>query len=1081
MRLALLALLTLLHVFTLSGGTVSAETIHVPPDSIPDRVTIKSLFIFQGSDTVRLGERLLVPGTDYRFHQGSGYFELLFATDTVSDTLVIRFDPVPEWVTRTVGPELPPVRQDRPSVAVPFAGEGTQTTLPTGGDVTVRGAKTFRVSTQTSGDADFGQSLDLSISGELTKGLQVSGSISDRGYDPTYGYANSRVSELDQVKLRVWSQQVDAQIGDIVMDMYGPSGAGRSVSGASVKVAFPTWHTSAAVARPRGRQETYKSYASDGFQGPYRITQGGGARPIVPGSEVVWLDGRRLERGADKDYTIDYALGEVTFGPQLPVDSRSRIEIDYEPLATEFRQELLSFGGGVNTRDSSLYLDLQVSREADDENDPLLGEFSDRDRALLASAGDGLVFRSGVREDSTGAYELIADSLPDSVFQYVGDGFGEYEVRFSYVGVGEGEYLFRGSGRYDFVGADSGDYLPIVVLTPPERTDRARARLGARIGDVSEVSADFRLSDFDQNVLSSLDDGDNDALFYEVASRNQWEWRGGESWVNVAHRYRQQNYNELARVDSTDLERRFLYPEHYSPVADQRMSGVDWRLGVSPKVAVAGAAERLEFSDHFLSTRTQVSLLADPTKWLSATLSGERINAFVDSSAGGTSGDGTLIGAVLSLRPEGVLRYRLSWNSDERSHSYRYVESGTRYHQFQSEVIGEHETVRYEFFAQDSSIAGVWTDDVTRHRVIAQSERQLGKLRLKTTLSQQWLDAATGDETQSLGRLNGQYRSTKDRLFVEVGYSLSDERRNARGVTYLEVEPGQGDYIFEDSAYIPAEDGDYIRVEEILSDAARVQRGVRSFVLQKNWGLVNVSLSSSLEEEVRADNALSWKWAVPFLIDRDKDYYYFNRRRDGQVQIGPVRGFYAVTLQVNDREEQRAVAGSSPINRKTSYRATLKQAVNQTFLSQEAERFTFDRDAYYTAATVGSGYRLAVSLRQVFGAGEVGVGGEYRRAEDNGGGVSRALAAELSGRWRPFEQSEFRANVELYRQQLKNLLSTASYVLTDNRPGTEGSEWRVSYRQTVRKGLRIDLSVSGRHADNRTARVLARGEVVATF
>ena len=37
---------------------------------------------------------------------------------------------------------------------------------------------------------------------------------------------------------------------------------------------------------------------------------------IVAGSENVWLNGIRLNRGEENDYTIDYSIGEIFFMPK---------------------------------------------------------------------------------------------------------------------------------------------------------------------------------------------------------------------------------------------------------------------------------------------------------------------------------------------------------------------------------------------------------------------------------------------------------------------------------------------------------------------------------------------------------------------------------------------------------------------------------------------------------------------------------------------------------------------------------------------------------------------------------------------
>lgn len=76
-------------------------------------------------------------------------------------------------------------------------------------------------------------------------------------------------------------------------------------------------------------------------------------------------------------------------------------------------------------------------REGDDREQMLIGELSDLERSALEQGGDADIFQSGVTSDSAGDYDLIVDSLPDSVFSYAGAGGGEFRIVFTYVGSGE--------------------------------------------------------------------------------------------------------------------------------------------------------------------------------------------------------------------------------------------------------------------------------------------------------------------------------------------------------------------------------------------------------------------------------------------------------------------------------------------------------------------------------------------------------------------------------------------------------------------------------------------------------------------
>ena len=52
--------------------------------------------------------------------------------------------------------------------------------------------------------------------------------------------------------------------------------------------------------------------------------------PFVGGQASTFdLNGSKLERGIDKDYTINYNAGEIIFNTTMPITSDMRININY--------------------------------------------------------------------------------------------------------------------------------------------------------------------------------------------------------------------------------------------------------------------------------------------------------------------------------------------------------------------------------------------------------------------------------------------------------------------------------------------------------------------------------------------------------------------------------------------------------------------------------------------------------------------------------------------------------------------------------------------------------------------------------
>ncbi len=262
-------------------------------NGIPTKLKTGGSGLFIGSDSLFLNGRMLESGVDYKYDPASQSFDLSSVTADPEDTLRIVFRPVPPWVRKSYGRPLPEVSSG--SAAPPLIADLSDSRTRHAADrsISLSGAKSFRFTARSAGNSEFGQSLDLNISGELSPGLELTGSVSDRGYNPTYGTANSRVDELDKINLSLKSSRLFARVGDITVTDHANRTsvepkrgmhAGKQVSGASFDLSFPNWHLGATAARPRGKFVSFETIGRDGFQGPYQIGEGNQASPIVPGS-----------------------------------------------------------------------------------------------------------------------------------------------------------------------------------------------------------------------------------------------------------------------------------------------------------------------------------------------------------------------------------------------------------------------------------------------------------------------------------------------------------------------------------------------------------------------------------------------------------------------------------------------------------------------------------------------------------------------------------------------------------------------------------------------------------------------------
>jgi hypothetical protein len=390
------------------------------------------------------------------------------------------------------------------------------------------------------------------------------------------------------------------------------------------------------------------------------------------------------------------------------------------------------------------------------------------------------------------------------------------------------------------------------------------------------------------------------------------------------------------------------------------------------------------------------------------------------------------------------------------------------------------ERLGYEFYTEDTLVSD-WTEQARRNRISASSKRRIGNLNYTALVTYQRLRLAETSEDDFLGRVGLNYSDAARQLGFGAAYVVSEETRNSRGLTYLEVEPGEGNYIKVDGAVIPDPDGNYIRVEETLSETSRVRRGEKSFYISKTWPLALLRLNSNLVEELLPEGSRQLWWVVPVLSDIDQPYLFYSRQYDVDLRLFPIKSGHFLNLDYSEDREIRSVVGAARRRSDFAGAIELKQVFRKAYFEEGLELFKYDRDAYFSGSGVIDGYRLSAQYRQTFGANEVSTGFAFRRAESDAGEKSRIYAIKADSRMQVIRKGELRTSLELYHQDFQNLTGTPSYLLTDNRSGTDGALWSASVRYGIKGDMRINMSISGRHSDDRVARVTGRGEFVAGF
>jgi hypothetical protein len=388
---------------------------------------------------------------------------------------------------------------------------------PAGASLTVTGNKTLAVDFGSNQDAFLRQSLDLTVSGSLAPGVQLTGVLSDRNTPLTAAGSTQDLQALDRVLIELKGPRGTAALGDVSLDMSDGefSRIARRLQG--VRAQWSTGRSSAdfAAASAPGEFFRLQLFGVEGRQGPYALTDrdGGIGISVVAGSEVVLLDGERLTRGEGADYAIDYDAARVTFTNRRPISSSSRITIEYQYTLNRYRRNLLA--AGTRWQGNGWYAFARGVSEADDRGRPIDATLDNEGLAVLALAGDSATraIEPGVVA-AGGDYDTLRADGGRLVYAYVGPGGGRFSVPFARVGPGRGDYASYdvGSGTaYRYVGAGLGEFQIGRGLPLPESHQLWAGGGGGHAG-VFGWEMEGALSNDDRNTFSSLDDHDNVGL-----------------------------------------------------------------------------------------------------------------------------------------------------------------------------------------------------------------------------------------------------------------------------------------------------------------------------------------------------------------------------------------------------------------------------------------------------------------------------------------------------------------------------------------------------------------------------------------
>jgi len=561
------------------------DTLIVPDNPLTSYQFPDNHRIIDQSIVIFVNQRELEHPIEYRFNSEQNLLTF-FSGINKNDSLLISYQILPVLLQRqyrffqldtsmSAIDSSDTVSIVKPTFENPFADFGGN--LKRSGSI-VRG-----VNIGSNKDMTLNSGLNLQLSGQLTKDLEIVAALTDES-TPIQPEGNTQtLREIDKVFIKFNSPWVSGVLGDFNLRYAGTQfgSYSRKLQGVSLTGTYKKFELGGSVASTRGFFHFVSFVGQEGNQGPYQLLGRNNEKAIIvlAGTERIWIDGRQLVRGKNNDYVIEYGNGQIIFTNRQLITSESRIEVDFEyyPATQKYTRNVYTGVSAGKMFDNTFSFRVSYYHEEDDPEKILESEgiLSEEELQVIKDAGDDPLAASvdgaNYIGDSLGYYVKIDTLINDQqyiYYQYVGEDNGDYVVTFSSVGSGLGDYQREGLGIYRWVGPGRGDYLPIELLPLPSKQQLLDVQMGYQPFEKFRINAEAATSYLDKNIISTINDKNNQGNAFSIsANLDQTEFSPaninlGLLSFSLNSKYIDQKFQSIDRLNQPDFVRYWnLLPE----------------------------------------------------------------------------------------------------------------------------------------------------------------------------------------------------------------------------------------------------------------------------------------------------------------------------------------------------------------------------------------------------------------------------------------------------------------------------------------------------------------------------------------
>jgi len=785
---------------------------------------------------------------NYEFNSRTG---LLLLDSSTKDTLILSFRKMPSFLFKPfVKRPMSLIEPVLPKDPFAFDSKRDGLNLPEDNNLKTDGNISRGISAGNNQDLVVNSNLNLRLGGKIAGDVAITGVISDDN-NPVQPEGNTQqLQDFDKVFIMLSKDSNNLIVGDFEMKAPGSYFMNYYKKSRGIHADYQRkskenkvfYNIDAAISRGRFARNTIQG--TEGNQGPYRLSGNNGETfiIIISGTEVVYLDGRRLSRGESRDYVINYNSGEVTFMPNQMITKFSRIVVEFQYSDRNYQRTVLKTGLGLQTKRA--LFEINYFNEQDNKNQNFQQSLDGYDsvrmlsaKQILANAGDSienafiprvtvypkfdntkLLYRKLDTAGFKNIYVFTQNDESDTVF---------YEVVFSLVGANQGNYRQKTStanGRvFEWVqpinGIPQGNYEPVELLIAPKRFQMMTVGVKRSFGN-TETFVEGVYTNNNINTFSNLNKSNDDGFGLTGGLKNTTELKQGKNKLLLINQFR----TEIVNKD-------FRFVERYRPVEFER----NWNKQLSIPVAnltsnlpeiLANYGVSLESKDKF------VLQYKAGVYHRSKEFSGLNHQAFVSGNIKKTHLQSSFERMNNSIPTfNSVLKNDFLNYDGEISRKLKFGKAGVGGHYEKSKFTSTKDSLLSGTYSYNSGRLFIESSDTTDFTYGILAERRLdqlpyfGLLRSGTLADEinwkmgyvgkkggrvnfngsyrnlQYLDTLVIkgiSERNALGRIESDLPLFKRALRLNSFYQIGTGQEQKREFTYLQVSDGNGIYIWND-------------------------------------------------------------------------------------------------------------------------------------------------------------------------------------------------------------------------------------------------------------------------------------------